>query len=116
MQRLRRSVAPVAGALAALAATAVTGAGPAVAAPLATLRGGATITAHVIGERPGYRCQIAAHDVDGPWRPVGADGVVDLDSGRLPTGRHVVSVLCEDRGRGDGTVHTVARNTEVFTR
>jgi hypothetical protein len=98
-----------------LAVAAVTAAGPAAAAPAATLRGGADITAHVTGERPGYRCQIAAHDVDGPWASVGADGVVDLDSGPLPHGRHRVSVLCEDRDRGDASVHTIARNTEVVT-
>ncbi|MQY25266.1 hypothetical protein NRB56_08220 [Nocardia sp. RB56] len=100
----------------ALAAATVTGAGPAAASPVAVFRGDGAITAHVTGEHPGYRCQIAAHGVDGPWRPVGADGVVDLDSGPLPAGRHVVSVLCENRDRGDASVHTVARNTEVFTR
>ncbi len=99
-----------------LAAATVTCAGPAAAGPMAVLRGGADITAHVTGEHPGYRCQIAAHGVDGPWQSVGVDGVVDLDSGPLPTGRHVVSVLCEDRDRGDASVHTIARNTEVFTR
>lgn len=83
--------------------------------PVATYQGGATITAHVSGELPGYQCQLAGHDISGPWRPVGTDGAVDLESGPLAAGRHTVTVLCENRRRGDATTHVVGRNAEVFT-
>ncbi|WP_280385151.1 hypothetical protein [Nocardia wallacei] len=91
------------------------GADPASAAPAVTYRGGATITAHVTGERPGYECQIASRAIDGPWRRVNAAGVVDLDSGPIPAGRHTVRVLCENRAAGDHTTHVVGGDTAVVT-
>ncbi|RMI28608.1 hypothetical protein EBN03_29825 [Nocardia stercoris] len=91
------------------------GPGAAGALPAVTYRGGATITAHLQGERPGYSCQIAAHDIDGPWRTVDSAGTADLDSGALPPGRHRVRVICEDRARGDVTTHVVGAATEVTT-
>ncbi len=91
------------------------GAGLASAAPTVTFAGGATITAHVVGAKPGYDCQIAARHIDGPWRRVPAHGVVDLESGPVPAGRHVVRILCENRERGDAATHLVGRATEVLT-
>ncbi|GAB2728086.1 hypothetical protein [Nocardia thraciensis] len=92
------------------------GADPASTAPTVDYRGGATISARVTRERPGYACQIAARDIDGPWRTVNAAGGVDLESGPVPAGRHVVRVLCENRADGDFTTHTVGRATAVVTR
>ncbi|MBF6176763.1 hypothetical protein [Nocardia blacklockiae] len=91
------------------------GSGLATAAPTAAFQGGTTITAHVTGAKPGYDCQIAARDIDGPWRAVSADGVVDLDSGPVPAGPHRVRILCEDRKRGDVATHLVGREAEVRT-
>jgi hypothetical protein len=91
------------------------GAGRAAAGPVVSVHGGGTITAHITGEMPGYDCQIAAHDINGPRRVVNANGAVDLDSGPVPDGRHVVGVICENRKRGDATTHVVGRGTEVTT-
>ncbi|WP_280270656.1 hypothetical protein [Nocardia wallacei] len=91
------------------------GAGSVAAAPMVTFEGGATITAHVVGAKPGDDCQIAARHIDGPWRRVPADGVVDLESGPVRAGRHMVRILCEDRDRGDAATHLVGRATEVRT-
>jgi hypothetical protein len=93
----------------------VIAAGPAGALPAVDYRGGTTVTAHVTGEQPGYECQIAAHDIDGPRRVVNAAGVADLDSGPVRPGPHRVRVICEDRKRGDITTHVVGRETEVVT-
>ncbi|MEG8178709.1 hypothetical protein GZH49_09180 [Nocardia terpenica] len=111
-----RSLARRTGLLVLVAAALMAGAtGPAGASPAVAYRGGKTIAAHVTGERRGYRCQIAAHDIDGPWRTVNSAGVVDLDSGPVPPGRHLVQVICEDLRRGDVTTHVVGRSTEVVT-
>ncbi|RDI64751.1 hypothetical protein [Nocardia pseudobrasiliensis] len=90
-------------------------AGPAQATPWVTYSAGATIAAHVFGEKPGYHCQIAARHISGPWAAVNAAGEVVLDSGPVAGGRHVVRVICENRKRGDATTHLVGRGTEVFT-
>ncbi|MBB5911329.1 hypothetical protein BJY24_000196 [Nocardia transvalensis] len=92
------------------------GSGPAGAAPAVTFGGGATVTAHVTGAKPGHDCQIAARDIDGPWQPVGLDGTVDLDSGPVRAGPHLVRVLCENRLRGDVATHSLGRETVVTTR
>ncbi|WP_156959861.1 hypothetical protein [Nocardia sp. BMG51109] len=97
------------------AAGLLAGAGVAGAEPAVDFRGGAHIHAHVTGAKPGHDCQIAARDIDGPWRPVRADGVVDLESGPVPPGRHAVRVLCENRMRGDIATHVVGGVTEVTT-
>ncbi|RDI42751.1 hypothetical protein [Nocardia mexicana] len=101
---------------AAAAGSVTAGADPAFATPTVTYGGGAIITAQVTGERPGYACQIAARDIDGPWRTVNAAGGVELESGPVPAGRHVVRVLCENRTDGDFTTHIVGRDTAVATR
>ncbi|RDI67512.1 hypothetical protein [Nocardia pseudobrasiliensis] len=91
------------------------GAATASASPSAALHGGATIAAHVTGERSGQVCRIAATGIEMPWRPVGSDGSVDLDTGPVRAGRHTARVVCEDPGIGDASQHSVGRAEEVFT-
>ncbi|MFI5779729.1 hypothetical protein [Nocardia sp. NPDC051570] len=114
MSSARPFVLRVALAVGATAGSLIIAAEPAAAAPAVTFRIGGTITAHVTGEKPGYHCQIAAHDIDGPWGPVNPGGDVDLDSGPVRGGRHMVRVICENRQRGDTTTHLVGRGAEVF--
>ncbi|MGV9680909.1 hypothetical protein ACWDSJ_37040 [Nocardia sp. NPDC003482] len=91
------------------------GAATASASPSAAVHGGTTISAHVTGERAGQVCRIAAPGIDMPWRPVGRDGTVDLDTGPVPAGRHEARVVCEDPRVGDASVRTVGRVEDVFT-
>ncbi|MBF6170264.1 hypothetical protein [Nocardia blacklockiae] len=89
------------------------GAATASASPSAVLRGGATVTAHVTEAKPGQACRIEGTGVGMPWRAVGADGTVDLNSGPVPPGRHRARVMCEQQG-GAGE-HPVGRQEDVFT-
>ncbi|MCM6774647.1 hypothetical protein NDR87_13060 [Nocardia sp. CDC159] len=91
------------------------GAATASAAPSAALRGGTSIAAHVTGEQAGRVCRIASAGVDMPWRPVGSDGTVDLDTGPVHAGRHLARVVCEDPRVGAASVRTVGRAAEVVT-
>ncbi|MBF6332062.1 hypothetical protein [Nocardia transvalensis] len=91
------------------------GAATASASPSAALRGGATITAHVSGQKSGEVCRIVAAGVDMPWRPVGSGGTVDLDTGPVRAGRHAARVVCEDARIGDASAHAVGKQDEVFT-
>ncbi|NKY89537.1 hypothetical protein [Nocardia veterana] len=93
----------------------VVGAATAAATPSAALRGGATITAHVTGEKPGVQCRITASGVEMPWRTVGSDGSVDLDTGPVPSGRHAARVVCTDPRVGASDRHAVGKEEDVFT-
>ncbi len=91
----------------------VVGAATASATPEAALRGGPTISAHVTGAKPGQACRIEAAGVDMPWRTVGADGSVVLDSGPVSRGRHDARVMCG--GPGGAAAHAVGKQEDVFT-
>ncbi len=90
----------------------VVGAATASATPSAVVRGGPTITAHVTEAKQGQACRIEAPGVDMPWRAVGADGTVDLDTGPVAPGHHRARVTCEERG---AAAHPVGRQEDVFT-
>ncbi|MFI5775986.1 hypothetical protein [Nocardia sp. NPDC051570] len=91
------------------------GAATASASPSAALHGGTTIAAQVTGERSGQICRITAPGVDMPWRPVGSDGRVALDTGPVRGGRHEARVVCADPRLGDASVRTIGREEDVFT-
>jgi hypothetical protein len=110
-----RSTRLTAGIVGTVAVAFVVGAATASANPYAALRGGSTITAHVTQEKAGQVCRITAPGVDMPWRPVGAAGVVDLDTGPIHDGRHESRVVCEDPRIGAASLHEVGREEDVFT-
>ncbi|MEU6558454.1 hypothetical protein [Nocardia nova] len=93
----------------------VVGAATAAATPSVALRGGSTVTAHVTGERAGQVCRITAPGIDMPWRPVGIDGSVELDTGPVESGRHNAHVVCEDPRTGPASQHVVGKSEDVFT-
>ncbi|MGW4248109.1 hypothetical protein [Nocardia sp. NPDC004722] len=75
--------------------------------PKALIQGRSTIAAHVTGEKPGTRCQIAGKKVAGPWATVELDGSAILTLGPTHANINELRVLCEDITRGDVSVHTV---------
>ncbi|MBU3065085.1 hypothetical protein KO481_26585 [Nocardia sp. NEAU-G5] len=93
----------------------VVGAATASATPSADLRGGNTITAQVSGEKQGQSCRIAAAGIDMPWRAVGRDGTVQLDSGPVRQGRHDARIECENPRVGEASVHAVGHEEDVYT-
>ncbi len=93
----------------------VVGAATAAATPSVALRGGSTVTAHVTGEKAGQSCRITGSGIDMPWRPVGKDGSVELDSGPVGSGRHNAHVICEDSHRGPASQYAVGKDEDVFT-
>lgn len=93
----------------------IVGAATASATPSVDLHGGSTITARVSGEKQGQSCRIAAAGLDMPWRPVGRDGTVQLDSGPVRQGRHDARIECENPSVGAASVHPVGREEDVFT-
>ncbi|MEV6774438.1 hypothetical protein AB0N05_37955 [Nocardia sp. NPDC051030] len=102
--RTRITTAVVVGSLGALLAM---GAAHANGEPKAVIQGRTAITAHVSGEKVGYKCQIAGSNVSGPWGTVGADGTVDLTLGEVHGDLKKLRVICEDPARGDVSMHTV---------
>ncbi len=50
-----------------------------------------------------------------PWRAVGGDGSVDLDTGPVGPGRHNAHVVCEDPRLGAASQRTVGKDEDVFT-
>ncbi|MGW4241370.1 hypothetical protein [Nocardia sp. NPDC004722] len=79
----------------------------AIKAPEALIQGRTNIAAHVIGEVPGTRCQIAGQKVSGPWGTVDTDGSVTLVLRSTHASINQLRVICEDLRRGDASVHTV---------
>lgn len=93
----------------------VVGAATASATPSVDLHGGHTITAQVSGEKQGQSCRIAATGIDMPWRAVGHDGAVQLDSGPIRQGRHDARIECENPRVGETSVHAVGQEEDVYT-
>ncbi|MFF0496998.1 hypothetical protein ACFYU5_11375 [Nocardia aobensis] len=93
----------------------VVGGATAAATPSVALRGGATITARVTGEKAGQTCRITGSGIDMPWRTVSSDGSVELDSGPVPSGRHNARVVCRDSRTGAASQHAVGKEEDVFT-
>ncbi len=93
----------------------VVGAATSSATPSVDVDGGATITAQVSGLEPGQACRIDAAGLEMPWRPVGRDGTVELNSGPVPQGRHDATIVCENPLAGKASVHTVGHEQDVFT-
>ncbi|MBO0853359.1 MAG: hypothetical protein J2P18_06280 [Nocardia sp.] len=96
----------------------IVGAATAAATPSASLRGGDTVTARVTGEKPGHTCRIDAAGIEMPWRTVGSDGSVELDSGQVAPGKHAARVVCETPRAESGEPvgeHTVGKEEDVFT-
>ncbi|WP_067703828.1 hypothetical protein [Nocardia jejuensis] len=81
--------------------------------PKAVIQGRTAITAHVSGEKSGYKCQIAAADVSGPWGTVASDGTVDLTLGPHRSSK-TLRVICEDPKRGDASLHTVRADRVTY--
>ncbi|MFD6353730.1 hypothetical protein KHQ06_02535 [Nocardia tengchongensis] len=82
--------------------------------PRAVIQGRTEVTAHVTGEKPNNKCQIAGHDVSGPWGVVDADGTVTLTLGSAYHGGKRLRVICEDPKRGDASLHTVKSDRVAF--
>jgi hypothetical protein len=93
----------------------VVGAATASATPSVDLHGGSTITARVTGEKQGQSCRIAGAGIDMPWRAVGRDGTVRLDSGPVHQGRHDARIECENPRVGETSVHPVGHEQDVYT-
>ncbi|MCC3312751.1 hypothetical protein [Nocardia africana] len=114
MRRSRRT--RIGAALAgAVGAAFIVGGATAAATPSVALRGGATVTARVTGEKAGQACRITGSDIDMPWRTVGSDGSVELDSGPVSSGRHTARVVCQDPRTGASSRHAVGKEEDVFT-
>ncbi|WP_067712366.1 hypothetical protein [Nocardia yamanashiensis] len=109
--RTRITTAVVVGTLGTLLAA---GAAAANGEPKAVIQGRTAVTAHVTGEKPGYKCQIAGKDVAGPWGIVESDGTVSLTlGGGRPKGKQL-RVICEDPRRGDASLHTVRADRVTY--
>lgn len=114
MSRVRHSRTTTAVVLAATGIVLAVGVAAGQPSARAEIRGGTTLTASVIGEKPENRCVIAGSGIEARLGIVRADGGVELTVVSVPEGRHRVRVLCEDPARGDISVHTVGAEATVY--